>query len=145
MDESKADPISHPFSKSFVTGQSKRDKFMHGSSVCCSGIAWQGQHPLTHTWVCSWHEKRHTDSMKIACNNSKTDQAGEKVSPKNIHANPHEPTMCPILASGAWMSMSREHSMESEKSFLEVLQTGVVRILVGFSQTGRKKLKNCPS
>ena len=39
------------------------------------------------------------------------------------------------------MNMSPEHSMESEKSFLEVLQTGVVRILVGFSPTGRKKLK----
>jgi len=79
--------------------------------------------------------------MKIACNNSKTDQTGEKLSPKNIHTNPHEPTMCPFLSSGAWMNMSPEHSMESEKSFLEVLQTGVVRILVGFSQTGRKKLK----
>ena len=68
--------------------------------------------------------KRGTNSIKITWDNSRTDQAGEKVPPKNTHANPCEPATCSFLALGVWMNMSCEHSMESEKLFLGMGKTG---------------------
>jgi hypothetical protein len=41
-----------------------------------------------------------TDSLKCTYDNSKSDQSGEKVSPKNIYANPLKPVLCVFTALG---------------------------------------------
>ena len=42
----------------------------------------------------SWSD----DHLTVSCPQSKTDQCGESTFPKSIFANPHNPTICPILA-----------------------------------------------
>jgi len=49
-----------------------------------------------------------TDSVKCTYDNSKSDQSGEKVSPKNLYANPIEPVICSFTGLGAWVSLNRE-------------------------------------
>ena len=49
-----------------------------------------------------------TDSMKCTYDNSKADQSGEKVSPKNLFANPFKPWLCLNTGLGIWISLNRE-------------------------------------
>jgi hypothetical protein len=39
---------------------------------------------------------------------SKADQSGEKVSPKNIYANPFDPGVCTFLGLAIWFSLKRD-------------------------------------
>jgi hypothetical protein len=44
------------------------------------------------------------DSNKIKYDDSKADSTGEKVSPKNMHANPFDPIICSVTALGIWLA-----------------------------------------
>ena len=60
-----------------------------------------------------------TDSFKITYDDSKTDGAGERVSPKNIYANPFDPHVCPATALGIWLSIQNEtFNAENDTIFL---------------------------
>jgi hypothetical protein len=48
---------------------------------------------------------------------SKTDQAGERVSDKNIYANPLTPTVCFHLALGIWFYLESSSFEETENLF----------------------------
>jgi hypothetical protein len=58
------------------------------------------------------------DSIICKYDNSKTDQAGERVSDKNIYANPLDPIVCPHLALGIWFYLEASSFEESENLFL---------------------------
>ena len=61
-----------------------------------------------------------TDSFKITYDNSKTDGSGERVSPKNIYANPFAPHICPATALGIWLCIRNEtFKAENDSIFLE--------------------------
>ena len=107
MDENDADPIPFPLYQLIcqwaVTG--------------CNLFAW------TFT-VCQWNCMARsasidplgihnlstgTDSFKITYDDSKADGAGERVSPKNLYANPFDPYIsCPVMALGIWLSTRNE-------------------------------------
>jgi hypothetical protein len=48
------------------------------------------------------------DSIVIKYDDSKADNAREKVSPKNIFANPFNPNICSFLALGCYFCINRE-------------------------------------
>jgi hypothetical protein len=58
------------------------------------------------------------DSIICKYNKSKTDQAGEPVSDKNIYANPLDPAVCPHLALGLWFYLESSSFEEAENPFL---------------------------
>lgn len=47
-----------------------------------------------HTHHISWDN----DCLVIDMSKQKGDQAGERITPKHVYANPHEPALCPVLA-----------------------------------------------
>jgi hypothetical protein len=57
-----------------------------------------------------------TDSIKCTYDNSKADQSGEKVSPKNLYANPLDPSICVFSAMGAYISLHRETYADGDDS-----------------------------
>lgn len=59
-----------------------------------------------------------SDSIKCTYDNSKADQAGEKVSPKNIYANPLDPFLCTFTALGVWFSLQKKVLVNHEAFFL---------------------------
>ena len=68
--------------------------------------------------------KSATDSIKCLYDNSKSDQAGEKVSPKNMYANPVDPVICNFTGVGAWISLTRESFLDGSDSLF--LGTGAI-------------------
>jgi hypothetical protein len=58
------------------------------------------------------------DSIICKYDKSKTDQAGERVSDKNIYANPLDPIVCPHLALGIWLYLESSSFEETENLFL---------------------------
>jgi hypothetical protein len=65
-----------------------------------------------------------SDSIKVIYDNSKADQSGEKVSPKNIYANPFTPQICNFTALGIWLSLNVASLGKSESLFLGVGKGG---------------------
>ena len=59
------------------------------------------------------------DSIIIKYDESKADKAGEKLSEKNLYANPLEWTMCSWLAFGIYCSLLSDNLCESERLFLK--------------------------
>jgi hypothetical protein len=57
------------------------------------------------------------DSIVIKYDDSKADNAGEKVSPKNIFANPFNPYICSFLSLGCYFCINRETFMTNDKIF----------------------------
>jgi hypothetical protein len=62
-----------------------------------------------------------SDSFKITYDDSKTDGSGERVSPKNIYANPYNPSVCPATALGIWLIGQNEkfRAPNQDSLFLE--------------------------
>lgn len=65
-----------------------------------------------------------TDSIKVTYDKSKADQSGEKVSPKNVYANPFDPTISPFLGLGIWLSLKKETFVDNDSFFLGVGEIG---------------------
>lgn len=65
-----------------------------------------------------------TDSIKITYDKSKADQSGEKVSPKNVYANPFDPTISLFLGLGIWLSLKKETFVDNDSFFLGVGEAG---------------------
>jgi hypothetical protein len=65
-----------------------------------------------------------TDSIKITYDKSKADQSGEKVSPKNVYANPFDPTISLFLGIGIWLSLKKETFVDNDSFFLGVGEAG---------------------
>lgn len=61
------------------------------------------------------------DSFKITYDDSKTDGSGERVSPKNLYANPFDPSICPATALGIWLMGQNEkfRTQNRDSLFLE--------------------------
>lgn len=60
-----------------------------------------------------------SDSFKILYDDSKADNAGEHVTPKNIYANPYCPYICPFTSLGIWlMLMEDTFTDDSDSIFL---------------------------
>jgi hypothetical protein len=57
------------------------------------------------------------DSILIKYDDSKADNAGEKVSPKNLFANPFNPIICPFTALGCYLCVNRETFSVNDKIF----------------------------
>ena len=51
---------------------------------------------------------RGMDALRITYDDSKADGAGDRVSPKNVYANPLNPSICPMTALGIWMMLRNE-------------------------------------
>jgi hypothetical protein len=47
------------------------------------------------------------DSVKCKYGDSKADKKGERVSPKNIYANPFNPMVCLHLSLGCWFALRK--------------------------------------
>ena len=60
-----------------------------------------------------------TDSLVIKYDDSKADKAGEKLSEKNVYANPLDWTMCTWLALGIYCFVFQGNLIESERLFLK--------------------------
>ena len=58
------------------------------------------------------------DSIIIQYDNSKADQEGMKVTPKNCYANPFDPRVSFHLAIGCWLCLNQEVFGSTEKLFL---------------------------
>jgi hypothetical protein len=59
-----------------------------------------------------------TDSIKCKYDDSKADKKGERVSPKNIYANPFEPVVCTFAALGCWLALRKGTFGSSDTLFL---------------------------
>ena len=60
-----------------------------------------------------------TDSIVIKYDETKADKAGEKLSEKNVYANPLDWTMCPWLALGVYCFVFQGNLVENERLFLK--------------------------
>lgn len=68
---------------------------------------------------------RGIDSFKVTYDDSKTDGTGERVSPKNLYANPFDPLICPATALGIWLALRNETFVEHRDGIF--LQHGKMR------------------
>jgi hypothetical protein len=60
------------------------------------------------------------DSYKIKYDDSKSDSTGEKVSPKNMYANPFDPTICSVTALGIWLeNLNETFTATKDSIFIE--------------------------
>jgi hypothetical protein len=60
-----------------------------------------------------------TDSLVVKYDDSKADKAGEKLSEKNLYANPLDWTMCPWLGLGVYFCVNCGNLGENERLFLK--------------------------
>ena len=60
-----------------------------------------------------------TDSLVVKYDDSKADKAGEKLSEKNLYANPIDWTMCPWLGLGVYFCVNCGNLGENERLFLK--------------------------
>jgi hypothetical protein len=59
-----------------------------------------------------------TDSLIVTYDDSKTDNTGERVHPKNIYANPYNPFISPFLALAVWCALSPDQFNRTDALFL---------------------------
>ena len=64
------------------------------------------------------------DSVKCKYDDSKADKKGERVSPKNIYANPFNPMVCPHLSLGCWFALRKGTFGKNDSLFLGAGQPG---------------------
>jgi hypothetical protein len=60
-----------------------------------------------------------TDSIVLEYNDSKMDGTGQKMSPKNIYANPYKPEICPFTSLGVWLMLNPDNFTQTENIFLK--------------------------
>jgi hypothetical protein len=65
------------------------------------------------------------DSVKCKYDDSKADKKGERVSPKNIYANPFNPMVCPHLSLGCWFALRKGTFGRNDSFFLGAGQPAV--------------------
>ena len=100
LDEQESDPFSFVLYKlicKWALESMHLIMFLYagGFGLVCytNGIAWRNQHPLTHWAFIISRGKAGVDSIVFKYDDSKEDNAREKVSPKNIFANPFKPCL----------------------------------------------------
>jgi hypothetical protein len=59
-----------------------------------------------------------TDSLIVTYDDSKTDNTGERVHPKNIYANPYNPSISPFLSLAVWCALSPDQFNRTDSLFL---------------------------
>jgi hypothetical protein len=66
------------------------------------------------------------DPLLCECkyDDSKADKKGERVSPKNIYANPFNPMVCPHLSFGCWFALRKGTFGKNDSLFLGAGQPG---------------------
>lgn len=117
LDEKEADPISFPFMRSICNHAIK--------------LGWI----TLWTWtVLQWHcmsrsvnigkltfssFKVGIDSIIVTFNSTKTDQTGDKVSPKNCYANPFNFHLCVATALGCYFALNDEHFSKGRQTIFK--------------------------
>ena len=77
--------------------RSTSSSFVHLFTVLCWNLfARSCSIADLHFQHLSWHN----DALVIDMSKQKSDQAGERITPKHVYANPYFPAACPILAIG---------------------------------------------
>lgn len=77
--------------------RSKFCSFVHVYLILCWNLF---SRSISVTELRTHHMSWKNDALVIDFNSHKSDQTGERITPKHIFANPYEPEMCPILALG---------------------------------------------
>ena len=57
-----------------------------------------------------------SDSVRIMYDKSKADRKGEKVTPKNLYANPFRPQICPFVGLGVYFCI-HDHELSQGEAF----------------------------
>jgi hypothetical protein len=122
LDEHEADPISFPFYQ-----------------LICEWALGTGNVFLWVWTILQWNNMARsisidplgihnfsvgTDSIKCKYDDSKVDKKGERVSPKNIYANPFEPVVCAFTALGCWLALRKGTFCNNDSLFLGTGQPG---------------------
>ncbi|TXT28995.1 MAG: hypothetical protein FD136_1915 [Chitinophagaceae bacterium] len=56
------------------------------------------------------------DSLVVQFDKQKGDQTGESVTPKHVYANPHEPSICPLLSLALLVFSTNFSTKEDDKT-----------------------------
>jgi hypothetical protein len=122
LDEQEADPISFPlFQLICEWALASRNVFLWVWTI----LQWNNMARSISIDPLGFHNfSIGVDSIKCKYDDSKADKKGERVSPKNIYANPFNPMVCPHLSLGCWFALRKGTFGKNDSFFLGAGQPG---------------------